>query len=154
MGYTTDFEGEFTLNKKLDKETHEFLNKLNDTRRMKRKLDAKYGVDGEFFVDGEGFEGQTEDDSVIDGNQPPSTQPSLWCQWKPSEDGMSIKWDYAEKFYSYVEWIEYIVNAILAPKGYVLNGEVTWQGEEQGDIGKIIIEDNQIAVKEGKIVYE
>jgi hypothetical protein len=36
MGYTTSFDGQFELNKKLDPETHSFLTKLEETRRMER----------------------------------------------------------------------------------------------------------------------
>ena len=45
MVYTTEFKGSFSLNKVLDKETHDFLNKLNQTRRMVRIVDKKYGID-------------------------------------------------------------------------------------------------------------
>ena len=34
MGYTTDFTGQFDLDKPLDDETYEFLCKFNSTRRM------------------------------------------------------------------------------------------------------------------------
>lgn len=80
--------------------------------------------------------------------------PSHYCQWKPSSDGWSIEWDEVEKFYSYVEWIEWLIKNWFAPKGYILNGEVEWEGEEQGDVGKIIIKDNVVTTKTGKIVYE
>jgi hypothetical protein len=38
----------------------------------------------------------------------------------------------------------YIIHKILIPNGYTLNGEVMWQGEETGDVGKIFVEDNVI----------
>jgi hypothetical protein len=155
MGYTTDFHGQFKLNKKLDQETHEFLDKFNRTRRMKRNFpNNKYGIDGEFFVDGLGFMGQEDDPSVVNHNQPPSTQPGLWCQWCPSEDGMYIEWDGGEKFYNYVEWLNYLVKNVLSPKGYTLNGEVEWQGEDRDDRGLIVVNDNQITTKIARITYE
>jgi hypothetical protein len=155
MGYTTDFEGKFKLNKKLDEDTHVFLTKFNQTRRMKRKFaDNKYGIDGEFFVDGLGFMGQDDDASVVNQSQPPRTQPSLWCQWCPSDDGKYIEWDGGEKFYNYVEWLAYLVQKVLEPKGYKLSGEVFWQGEESDDRGIIAVHDNQITTKIGRTVYE
>lgn len=157
MGYTTDFNGVFKLNKKLDKATHEFLVKLNETRRMKRdkfklldKTGINYGFDGEFYVDGDGFMGQDDDDSVIDHNSPPKTQPGLWCQWRPTNDGKGIQWDQGEKFYNYVEWVEYIIMKVLAPKGYSLTGAVQWRGETFDDIGTIVIRDNKVELKFGK----
>jgi hypothetical protein len=142
MGYSTDFFGVFNVTPKLKQEDNEFLTKLAQTRRMKRdvtKLPPGYwGVEGEFYVDGEGDYGQTKDASVIDYNTPPSTQPGLWLQWIPSDDGETIQWDGGEKFYNYVEWLEYLIEMILSPRGYVLNGEVEWQGEETDDRGKIV----------------
>jgi hypothetical protein len=154
MGYTTDFSGSFKLNKKLDKETHEFLTKFSETRRMKRRLPAKYGVEGEFFVDGTGMFGQDRDDTIIDYNRPPATQPGLWCQWIPSEDGTAIEWNGGEKFYEYIPWIKYIIANFLAPKGYVLNGEVQWQGEDSDDQGIIEIVNNVVKTKIAKITFE
>ena len=144
MGYTTDFTGSFALNKKLDKETHEFLDKLANTRRMARNVEPKYGVEGEFYVDGGGSFGQGDEDNIIDHNRPPKTQPSLWCQWVPAKNGKQIEWDGGEKFYNYVEWIEYIIKSILEPKGYILNGDVYWSGEDSADTGKIHIENNHV----------
>lgn len=144
MGYTTEFEGQFNLNKKLDKETHDYLVKFNETRRMARRLDAKYGVEGEFYVDGGGDFGQNHEDNIIDYNRPPSTQPSLWCMWVPTSDGLGIEWDGGEKFYAYIEWIEYLIAKILAPRGYVLNGSVSWRGEDFNDMGTIVIVNNKV----------
>lgn len=154
MGYTTDFDGTLKLNKKLSEEDHKFLNKLAETRRMARKVDAKYGVEGEFYVDGGGMFGQDQEDNVIDHNRPPSTQPSLWLQWVPTEDGMGIEWDGGEKFYNYVEWLEYLIEKILEPRGYVLNGEVYWYGEDREDNGIIKVKDNQVNTYLGQIKYE
>lgn len=147
MGYTTEFEGQFNLDKKLDSETHTFLKKLSETRRMARNLGHGYGVEGEFYVDGLGFAGQDHDDTIIDYNTPPSTQPSLWCQWEPTDDGMGIIWNGTEKFNAYVQWLEYIIDKILKPRGYTLDGKVKFQGERIGDSGTIIVKDNKVSVR-------
>lgn len=142
MGYSTYFEGRFKLNNKLDDETYEFLQALGSTRRMKRNVDPKYGVEGEFYVEGGGMGGQNKEDNIINYNQPPKTQPSLWCDWVPTHDKMYIEWNKGEKFYEYIEWIKYIIVKILAPKGYILNGKVTYQGEDAHDNGVIQITNN------------
>jgi hypothetical protein len=144
MGYTTDFSGRFETNKPLSDKMFNYLKMFNETRRMARNMDAAYGVEGEFFVEGKGAFGQDSDSTVIDHNKPASTQPGLWCQWTPSDDRMGIEWDCGEKFYNYTEWLVYLIHKILAPNGYVLNGTVKWQGEEVGDVGKIIVEDNRV----------
>lgn len=149
MGYTTDFHGTFRLNKRLTPKLHEYLKKFANTRRMARKLPKKYGVEGEFYVDGGGMCGQDHEPSIIDYNHPPSTQPGLWCQWVPTDDGMGIEWDGGEKFYNYVEWLQYIVSNFLEPKGYILNGSVEWQGEDRGDVGIIEVRDNIITAHDG-----
>ena len=40
-----------------------------------------------------------------------------------------------EKFYYYVEWLRYLIDNILAPRGYILNGDVEYceDGFEQYD---------------------
>lgn len=168
MGYTTDFNGEFGLNKPLSPEHKAFLEKFNETRRMQRKQTVAskmedpiriaaglpIGKEGAYFVGAKGHCGQDSDDSVKDYNTPPSGQPSLWCQWIPNEDGTAIEWDGGEKFYEYVDWIEYLISNFLAPWGYVLNGEVEWFGEDRDDRGMIIIDNNIVTTKRAVVSYE
>lgn len=168
MGYTTDFNGEFELNKPLAENHAAYLSKFAETRRMKRSAIAasrlpdtvreavglSVGDDGEYFVGGVGYAGQDNDVSVIDHNSPPNHQPGLWCQWVPNDDGSAIVWDGGEKFYAYVEWLEYLIKNFLAPWGYVLNGEVEWIGEDSNDRGKIVVKNNTVKTKVAKIVYE
>lgn len=141
MGYNTDFRGKFELNKKLDDYTFDFLKDLNTTRRTKRNIGPEFGIEGEFYF-------KDDDVGIIDNNKPPSTQPGLWCQWTPvhEEDKDVIEWDGGEKFYDYIEWIEYIISKILEPKGYILNGNVCFNGEEANDYGVINIVNNNVTV--------
>lgn len=157
MGYTTDFEGGFKINKPVDEETYKLLIGLANTRRMKRSdLDKKYGVEGEFYCEDTENMGQTDKPSqgkIVDYNKPPKTQPGLWCQWLIQDDKQIIRWDGVEKFYDYIEWIKYLIKTILEPRGYEVNGEVAWYGEDRSDIGIIVIKDNNVSTKEGKIAY-
>ena len=145
MGYSTDFTGAFIINKPLDKKTEEQLISLATTRRMKRKLGLKYGAEGEFYFG-------DNDDNIVDRNQPPGTQPSLWCGWIPSEDGTTLIWDESEKFYHYLEWLGYIIKNFIVPRGYTLNGVVEWAGEESEDVGQIIVKDSIITVMRADLV--
>ncbi len=166
MGYTTDFNGSFDLDKPLTVAQKNYLDKFSETRRMKR--DAKVnalpdpfrnsvglpvGAEGAYFVGAAGFAGQDRDPSIVDYNSPPNGQPSLWCQWIPTEDGKGIVWDGGEKFYSYIEWLEYLIENFLKPWGYKLNGEVEWQGEDSDDFGKIVVKNNKVSTKQGRKVY-
>jgi hypothetical protein len=163
MGYTTEFQGTFSLNKTLTEAQVAYLTKFSETRRMKRN--AKFaatlpdpfrnavglpiGNEAEYFVGGVGDFGQDDDLSVIDHNDPPKNQPGLWCQWVPSADGEGIEWNGGEKFYYYVEWLNYIIKNFLIPWGLVLNGTVKWRGEDFDDTGKIIVKDNMVS----KVTY-
>jgi len=168
MGYTTDFSGQFDCTPTLQPEHADYLKQFAETRRMKRDaekasllldpireaVELPIGKEGCNFVGGDGYAGQDHDDSILEYNQEPKGQPGLWCQWVPNKDGTAIEWDGNEKFYFYIEWIEYLVENYLAPWGYVLNGEVIWTGEEPSDIGKINIIDNKIEILHGEIVYK
>jgi hypothetical protein len=167
MGYTTDFDGEFTLDKPLDAVQASYLKKLAETRRMKRDpaiavtlpdpvrkaVGLPIGDEAGYFVGGEDFMGQEKDKSVLDYNKPPTGQPGLWLQWEPSDDGTAIVWNEAEKFYDYTAWLKYLIDNFLAPWGYTLNGEVEWQGEDSEDKGILGVKDNKVYVKEGMVTY-
>lgn len=161
MGYHTWFSGKFSLNRPLEPRHKEYLEQFSDTRRMKwdanqiqnvpdpirEAVGLPLGVEGEFFVADTGSDGQeTSRPGLISSNEPPGDQPSLWCQWIPSEDGAFIVWNEAEKFYGYVEWLRYIIDKFLKTWGYVLDGEVHWEGQDELDDGAIIVKSNEIEV--------
>lgn len=155
MGYTTKFTGSFKLNRPLTLQHKEYLIKFASIRHMKRdttklaqisdpereKVNLPLGTEGEFFLGGLGDFGQDREDNIIEYNAPASPQPGLWCCWEPSSDGTSIQWNESEKFYYYVEWLNYIMKKFLSPWGYELSGSVRYQGEEAGDVGAISIMD-------------
>jgi hypothetical protein len=151
MGYTTEFRGSFIPNKVFTQEQTEYLNKFSDTRRMKRdtsKLillepNLKNGFNGTYGIDGEFYIGD-DNKGLIDHNLQPSTQPSLWCQWI-MKDG-ELQWDNGEKFYFYVEWLQYIIDNFLTVWDIKLNGNVEYWGERNDDFGTIYVRDNIIEV--------
>lgn len=175
MGYTTDFTGEFMLDKPLTPEHKAYLEAFAGTRRMKRnakktskmkdplreKVGLPIGPEGAYFVgatlledgDWQNGSGQARTPDITDYNCAPEGQPGLWCQWVPNEDGTAIIWDEGEKFYSYVSWIKYLIKNFLEPWGYILNGDVEWVGEDPDDRGRIEIKDNEVSVYHGEITY-
>ena len=187
MGYTTDFDGSLKISRPLTKKQTEYINRLGETRRMKRDVNklmelykgkhgnpsAKdktnpaevYGHDGEFFARDDGNAGQGDDGSVLDHNCPPGQngfgqgevekgQPGLWCQWGITEDGDGLQWDGGEKFYNYVEWLEYLIKMFFIPWGRKLSGEIMWYGEDRDDMGKIKVRDNEVFVFSGEVKFE
>ncbi len=172
MGYSTDFNGEFELDKPLTEAQRLYLKAFGDTRRMQRDeqitaqrpdplreaVGLPVGLDGGYFVNEEGHAGQGKEifsrpDDVTDHNGAPRGQPGLWCQWAPTEDGMRIEWDGSEKFYNYVEWLKYIIENFLKPWGYVLNGEVEWNGEDSGDRGQIVVKNNVVKTRKAVTTF-
>lgn len=166
MGYSTEFFGEFKFNKPVTEQLAEYINRFSGTRRMPRdneKIKEIYpnwkelcffgelGNKGEYFAppDGNSF-GQNHDDSIIDYNGfKESVHPGLWCQWVVNEDRTALVWDEGEKFYGYVEWLRYLIKHFFEPLGYVLNGEMEFQGEESEDFGIITVIDNVVSQSYG-----
>jgi len=118
----------------------------------KRTPEEIYGIEGEFFCLDDNNFGQTSDESIINYNLPPSSQPGLWCKWEINNRNQ-LEWNGEEKFYRYTEWLEYLIENFFSKWGVVLNGEIEWSGEERDDIGKIVVTNNVVESKIGKIVY-
>jgi len=151
MGYTTEFFGSFRLDRPLQLEHARYLHAFADTRRVQRDavraesltdrvraaVGLPVGIDGGYVV-------VRDQASIVNQNDPPRGQPSLYCQWRPSEDQHAIVWDGGEKFYFYVQWLAYLIEHFLAPWGYVLNGEVRWEGESFEDTGVIRVVNNRV----------
>lgn len=110
-----------------------------------------YGEFGEYYV------GDNDRLGVKDYNTPPGKksygddsnvgQPGLWCQWVVRDDD-TLVWDGGEKFYAYVEWLEYLIENFFKDWGVLLNGEIEWQGEEMSDRGQIVVKDNVVETYE------
>ena len=156
MGYSTEFFGELEFNKPITDELKDFINKFADVRHMKRDVNklkeihpnwmnecykGNLGNDGEYFIGGKGLYGQGEDKDIISYNNPPVDVPGLWCQWIINDYG-NLEWDGNEKFYNYVEWLEYLIKHFFEPEGYILNGIINFQGDESDDCGYIKVTNN------------
>ena len=61
-----------------------------------------------------------------------------------SEDREFIVPEEDESRHGFRLWLKLVIEHYLAPRGYVLNGEVTWEGEDRDDSGTIFVRDNQI----------
>jgi hypothetical protein len=107
--------------------------------------------------------GQTNDASVINYNLPPGQtdwsysngegQPGLWCQWVLNGDGTQLEWDGSEKFYNYVEWLNYMIKHFFKPWGITLDGQIYWVGEDSSDQGVIKVTKNKVKVFEASITF-
>ncbi|KAI8865989.1 hypothetical protein GQ42DRAFT_165783 [Ramicandelaber brevisporus] len=168
MGYTTDFTGHFDITPRLDAKHRDYIRAFSSTRRItfeaagadfpdqpRRAVGLPFGNNGEFYS---GPEIRYSDKHVIDHNNPPDSQPSLYCQWTVARDKHGndiLKWDQVEKFYCYTEWLRYLIANFFKPWGYTLNGTVHWQGESDDDTGTITMVNNIISVHgEGVVDYK
>lgn len=170
MGYTTDFMGAFDVNNKMTREFVEYINRFSSTRRMTRNVEkikkvytdweklcfmGNLGIDGEYLAIESKMFGQDREESIIDYNKPPVTQPALWCQWiietnedlkdeEISEFTGKLAWDGGEKFYEYVNWLKYMIKNFFIPANLELNGAVLAVGECSDDATYIIINKNDV----------
>lgn len=160
MGYTTDFTGRIYFSKPLTEDQVAYLQAFNRTRRMERNPDVAdtfadpkrlavrlpIGRDGGYFVGSENDFGQTRDASVTDYNSPPGGQPGLWCGWTVTAE--YLEHDGGEKFYNYVEWLQYLIQNFFEPWGVRLNGEISWIGEDSDDTGIIVVTNSNVEAHE------
>ena len=82
----------------------------------------------------------------------PRETPGYYCQWVITQDYYgeeALVWDEGEKFYNYVEWLQYLIENFFEPEGYVLDGEVEYQGEESDDFGTIQVKNNIVTKNYG-----
>lgn len=96
--------------------------------------------------------------------------PSIWCEWVPVEEfgrsvnalgqvcwtktlGAAIGWNGVEKFYSSAEWMKYIIDKFLAPKGYRLNGTIEAQGEDPIDRWRLLVQDNKVLTQQAVVDF-
>lgn len=122
MGYSTSFNGKINFDRVLT------VSELRELEAL-----ANYSLQDEEF------------------KKYADSWPQSYLQWSPTEDGQSLEWNGAEKFYDYVEWLEWLMDYYFTPKGIQCNGEMVWQGEEIGDIGKITVDNNVVKSQELKL---
>lgn len=72
--------------------------------------------------------------------------PGFWCNWVPTKNRNALEWNGAEKFYNYVEWLEYLIKNYFEPWKIKLNGKIEYCGESGDDNGVIIVKDSIIKV--------
>lgn len=171
MGYTTDFSGSLSFDKPLTANQITYIQSFNGIRHMNRDeeivktfkdpireaVGLPIGKGGEYYVGSiaDGQCGQKDDGSILDYNgMAEKALPGLWCKWTVSDDGTELLWDEGEKFYNYVEWLQYLIKNFFDVWGYKLTGEISWYGEDREDMGIIEVADSVVTVKNGKIIYE
>jgi len=149
------FGGALALDKELMEEQRQYLMAFSRTRRMKRDAElAKalpdplreavwldIGEEGGYYVGG-----STDDESILKHSIPPIEQPSINCKWEPSISGKSIVWA-GNKFFGYIEWLEYLIEHFIEPWGREINGMIEIKNEADDVLGYIKVIKNKVEVK-------
>ena len=164
MGYSIDLDGKIKISPKLKDNDKEFLDKFFQIRHMKRDMTKlkdisedlikECGKDGCFYIkDYDGIKEMTDDKTIININDS-GDMPSLWCDLEIVEENSEsfVQWNGSEKTYGVnVEngWFTWLIDNFFKPCGYVLNGEMTWQGEYDDDTGTIKIKNNIVSLNFG-----
>jgi len=124
MGYTTDFAGTIEVVPAITNEDAYYLDEFSETRHQ------EVSIGGDF--------------------------PGIWCHWVAIDNHLgnsAIGWDGSEKFYSSAEWMKHIIDNILAPKGYMLNGEIEAQGEDPEDRWRLVVKNNKVFRQEAEVKF-
>lgn len=151
--YSTVFEGQLEIEPPLSYHMRSYLDLFCRQEHVKRDADKcanhpdpfrvqagmPVGIDGEFYTG-------NDCDSIVDESQPPSTQPSLFCNWQPSPDGSALEWNQEPNSEYMDAWLEYLIKNILAPNGYTVNGTVLFSGQFLDDCGTVQVKDNVVNV--------
>lgn len=162
MGYDTDFQGAFAFDKPLAPAHLAYLQAFSNKRHMVRSIERlltepdpvrlavglPLGKEGEYFIGNPAFD-HTEErhPSVLGPNTPPAMQPGLWCQWVPTHDGRFFIWNGTEKFYHYIEWLQYLIDAFFKRWHYTIHGGVLWQAKDnEEDRGTMVVSHNIISI--------
>jgi len=66
------------------------------------------------------------------------------CDWKASDDFTGLVHNGMEKSYDQDQWLQALINDLLAPAGFICNGIVDAQGEDVSDRWRIIVRDNVV----------
>ena len=165
MGYTTYFSGEVKLDPPLNEEQVAYIKAFSDSRRVDR-------VEGPYYVGDDRFANNFDNPNIRDHNRPDATQPGLWCQWIPTDDGKYLIWDDGEKFYCADDWMRYLIEHFLGADplanfedydpdnlvpdfgtGRMCNGRIFAEGEDSTDHWILDVVDNIVHVFHGEISY-
>jgi len=129
--------------------------KLSDIYNGKYSYNGRYGQEGEFFIrhiiDPNGnLMSDIESDysmdncTIVDGMNPPSSQPGLYCPWKPSYLGDKLVPDNKDFYQSNFKWLRWLVDNFFI-NNYYLNGKIII--ETDSSKREVILKNNKITYK-------
>lgn len=120
MGYTTKFVGEFQANKPISITLIGLLEKLASEELTASDIEELCWP----------------------------TVPDHYFQWEVTKDRKGVQWNGGEKFYDYVEWLQWLIDVLKKKQhgNIMLSGQIEYRGEDSRDWGFLKIVDGK-AVK-------
>lgn len=140
-GDVTVFDGYFQIDRPLDVETEDIMDALANGRCLARDVEklAKalnmgvaeckrlYGQEGQYFLGEDETSVLPAKRNFFENNDFSGQPPHSCLRWEYHADDHTIRADDVEKHYCYQEWITLLVEDVLAPRGYVVNGTVDYE---------------------------
>ena len=142
MGYQTDFEGAIAVRPAL---SDDFVQRWNT---------ATEGTPGKAYVSSSQY-GKTDYPDMLPGFEHPDIH--HWCNWEleADDDRTLIQWNGGENFCQYDAWLQALVDCILREfPASEFTGEIEWDGEERGDLGKLyVVRNREVKAIKGQVSY-
>ena len=113
MGVQTEYLGHIDVVPSLNEAERNYLHRFARSRRC-------YRPEGPYAVDPHNPHDDNSDAAVELYNTLATGQPSYWCDWEPCPEGCCISWNGLEKFYSALDWLEYLIDHFLRSNAHAL----------------------------------
>jgi hypothetical protein len=122
MGYYVYYSGEISVSPPLSEEDAAVVRAFVNSERTESTQSIFAAIADSAEPDLPGYDGLLE----VSGDRA-----SLVPEEEESHHGVRL-------------WLKLLAEHFLAPKGYVSNGEVLWEGEDSDDAGCIYVKDNRV----------
>jgi hypothetical protein len=154
MGYTTEYDGQISVEPPLNPTEVAYLQAFAATWRGERPDDPYY-IGSEISLD------HTSARLIPFNPRPPAGQPNERCCWTPTDDGSAIVWDGSEKFYDGPDWMQYLIDHFLTrtagsfaadprSEGFTFDhqchGHLRAQGEDFRDRWALAVSGNRVEI--------
>jgi hypothetical protein len=148
MGYSTTFTGHLDLSTPLNDHQQKFLDyfvncrqciykQLHDNHPIFEMIkNCNLPMKKEYLV--------SDNDHDVKLFNDHTGKPSLNCDWIVEDN--QLKWNENEKFYNYLEWLQYLIDNFFNVWNIKLNGIMDYKGEDLGDCGTIVVNDSIITI--------
>lgn len=156
MGTTTMLEGEFLVTPAItDDNVLNLLKGLENAQKVhSRKSRAKLNEDSVKKCSKKYSSDESDNDIItydndslsfllkwIDDNKPPYHL----HEWIYDKKSSVFRWSNSEKVHTYVECLKYLIEKILKPNGYTLNGTIAWNWDYTDHTGNIVVDNNNVS---------